>query len=372
MKKFLVLLTLGIIVWACSSDNGSSDGGNTDNFDRSAMLTNWADNIIIPTYTDYESKLSTLQTAATSYTTTVNQTNLDALRTAWLEAYKTWQYVVLFSDFAKAAELNVTRWVNRYPTDVSGIENNIANNLTDLTLSSTNVQQGFPALDYLLYGVATDDTAILTKYESDANATNYKNYLMAVVNRLKDLNTPVLDDWNNGYRDVFITLTSNTAAGGVNILVNDYIYNYEKYFRKYKLGDPIGIFTGGGIEPDLIETVESKKSKELLLSALDAIEDFFNGKHYNSATTGEGFKSYIDYLDVMKDGQDLAPVMLSQLASARTKINALDVDLANEINTNVTPVQEAYTEVQKLVAMLKVDMMSAFNISLDYVDNDGD
>ncbi|MFD0963941.1 imelysin family protein [Pseudofulvibacter geojedonensis] len=372
MKKFLAILVLTVLVWACSSDNGSSGGGNTDNFDRAAMLTNWADNIIIPAYTDYENKLTALQTATTNFTTIVDQTNLDALRTAWLEAYKTWQYVILFSDFSKAAELNVTRWVNRFPTDVTGIETNITNNFTDLTLSSTNVQQGFPALDYLLYGVAADDTAILAKYDSEANAANYKNYLTAVVNRLKDLNTPVLNHWNSGYRNIFIGLTENTNAGGVNILVNDYIYNYEKYFRKYKLGDPLGIFTGNGVEPTYIESRYGKKSKELLLVVLSAIEDFFSGKHYNSAAIGESFKTYLAYLDAKKDGQDLVPLMLAQMGSARTKLNGLDTDLSNQINTNVTPVQETYTEIQKLVPMLKIDMRSAFNVELDYYDNDGD
>jgi len=366
MKKIFLLLIV-FVTLSCGSDDSSINLAPTDSFNRATMLTNWVDNIIIPAYTDYEGKLSSLKTATTTFTATQNQTNLDALRAEYINAYKAWQYVVIFSSIGKAAELDVTRWVNRYPTDNAGIETNITNGSTDLSLPSTNIQQGFPALDYLLYGVAADDTAIVAKY----SGINYSTYLTAVVERLQALNTPVLADWNGSYRNTFVSLTENSAAGAVNIIVNDYIYNYEKYFRAYKLGGPIGIF-GGGLRPEDVESYYGKQSKVLCLAALDAIENFFSGKHFSSTTNGESFKSYLTYLDTMKDGEALAPVMIAQMQLARTKINLLNNDFATQINSDITPANTAYTEMQRLVAMLKIDMMSAFNVSLDYVDNDGD
>ena len=51
MKKIIGLLLIGIII-ACSTDDSNGGGGEPDpvNFDRSAMLANWADNIIMPAY----------------------------------------------------------------------------------------------------------------------------------------------------------------------------------------------------------------------------------------------------------------------------------------------------------------------------------
>jgi len=60
------------------------------------------------------------------------------------------------------------------------------------------------------------------------------------------------------------------------------------------------------------------------------------------------------------------------MQSARTKINLLDSDFATQLNTNTAPANTAYTEIQRLVPMLKIDMISAFDISFDYEDNDGD
>ncbi|PHS10376.1 MAG: hypothetical protein COA88_02730 [Kordia sp.] len=364
MKNILIAVTILLFI-SCGEDDPVAS--NTDNFNRTAMLTNWADNSIIPAYTDYESKLASLKTATTTFTTTQNQANLTALRTEYIAAYKTWQYVVLFSSIGKAAELDVTRWVNVYPTNAATIETNITNASTDLSLSSTNTQQGFPALDYLLYGVGVDDTAIVAKYST----ANYSTYLIAVVDRLIALNTPVLNDWNGAYRNTFIASSGNTVGSSVNVMVNDYIFNYEKYFRVYKLGGPLAIF-GGSVRPEELEVYYGKQSRELCLTALDAIENFFSGKHYLSTTEGDSFKSYLTYLDAKNDGQALAPVMLVQMQSARTKLNLLNSDFSAQLNTDITPANTAYTEIQRLVPMLKIDMMQAFNINLDYLDNDGD
>ena len=34
---------------------------------------------------------------------------------------------------------------------------------------------------------------------------------------------------------------------------------------------------------------------------MTAIDDFFKGKHFNSDETGDSFKTYLDFLDVIKN-----------------------------------------------------------------------
>jgi hypothetical protein len=364
MKNLLLLLTLVLLV-SCGEDDSSNS--TSDGFDRANMLTNWSNNIIIPAYTDFQSNLASLKVATTDFTTSQSQENLNELRNQYLQSYKTWQYIVMFSSVGKANELDITRWVNLYPTDNDLIESNVVDGNVTLSTISTNTQQGFPALDYLLYGVANTDNDILTKFNSD----NYQDYLTKVVDRLIFLNDAVLNDWNNGYKNVFISSSENTSGSSVNIMVNDFVFNYEKYFRAYKLGNPLAVF-GGDINSQEVESLYGKHSKELCLSALNAIEDFFNGKYYSSTVEGESLKSYLTYLNTKSDGEALAPIMLSQMDSARTNINLLDSDFATQIDTDSDTAYTTYDEIQKLVPMLKVDMMQAFNISGDYQDSDGD
>ncbi len=364
MKNILILLCVFVFI-SCGDDDSS--GGNADNYDRSEMLINWSDNIIIPAYTDFQLKLTNLKNATETFTNDLSQENLITLRNEYLTANKTWQYVMMFSSLGKADELDVNNWVNRYPTDVTLIESNIADNNTNFILPSTNTQQGFPALDYMLYGIANTDVGILSKYSD----SNYKSYLNALVTRLIDLNDTVLDDWNNGYKDIFVQSSGNTAASSVNIMVNDYIYYYEKFFRTYKLGGPLGAFSGL-VRPQDVESYYGKHSKELCLSALDAIEDFYNGKSYKGNSESASLKTYLEYLDAKKDGETLVPLMLAQLENVREKVNLLESDFSLQIQNDESSAMNTYYAMQRMIVFLKIDMLSAFNIGTDYVDNDGD
>ncbi len=364
MKKLLLIFGFFALI-SCGDDDSSS--GNADNYDRAEMLANWADNIIIPAYTDFQVKLTNLQNSSDNFLNDNSSKNLLALRNDYLTANKTWQYVMMFSSLGKADELNISNWVNRYPTNNVSIESNIVSNDTDFNLPSTNTQQGFPALDYMLYGLADNDADILTKYSNE----NYKSYLSGLVARLINLNDAVLADWNNGYRDVFVQSSGNTTTSSVNIMVNDYIFNYEKFFRTYKLGGPLGIFSNV-VRPQDVEAFYGMHSQELCLAALDGIEDFFYGKSYTSNSNGESLKTYLEYLDAKTDGEALVPLITNQLQTARTKINELDSDFAKQLETDTALATDAFDEMQRMIIYFKIDMLSAFNIGTDYVDNDGD
>src|SRR5690606_40228673 len=90
MKKVLSLFILAIVGLGCSS-NDNEEVNNTPSFDRSAILVNWADNIIIPSYENYTAKVTTLSEKAATFTQTPDETGLAELRTAWFDAYVAYQ-----------------------------------------------------------------------------------------------------------------------------------------------------------------------------------------------------------------------------------------------------------------------------------------
>lgn len=113
-------------------------------------------------------------------------------------------------------------------------------------------------------------------------------------------------------------------------------------------------------------------SKQLLLEALDAAQNFFNGKHYNSNETGESLETYLDYLNSIKNGDDLSSLINNQFESAREEIQNLDANLAEQVESENSEMLSAYDELQRNVVYMKVDMLQALNINVDYVDADGD
>lgn len=376
MRKFFLGLVVTCLVIACSSSS-SDDGptGGNDNFDRGALLSNVANNIIIPAFEDLQGKLSTLDIARGNFINDMTQSNLDALSNAWLEAYKVWQYVEMFN-IGRAEGIDNTNHIgfvsffNIYPLEVSDIQNGAENGNYDLTTANYHDGQGFPALDFLIHGIADSDASPLDKFTSNSKKEGYVIYLDNVVARMNTLTNRITDDWKNSYRDIFVTNLESSETGSISKIVNDYVFYYEKGLRANKIGIPAGNFSNTSL-PEKVEGFYKKDvSKILALDAMTAVQDFFNGKSYKNTSTGESFKTYLEALE----RSDLVSTINTKFNDARQKLEALDDNFYNQINTDNTKMTQAYDALQLAVVSLKVDMMAAFNVSIDegFQDNDGD
>ncbi|MFE3849125.1 imelysin family protein [Flavobacterium sp. LB3P45] len=371
MKKILLILSLIVLIAACSSNEGES---NTDgnNYDRTVLLTNWADNIIIPSYVNYQAKVQILATNSNAFVTTPTEGNLQAVRSSWLDAYKAYQYISMYN-LGKAEEINFNMASNTYPTNTIGIESNISSGTYNLALLSQLDKQGFPALDYLINGLSTSDAAIVGFYATNTNATNYKQYLSAVVSKLKTNIDAVVTDWNSGFRNSYVANNGTSVSSSVNKTTNLFVKNLEKDIRAGKLGIPAGVFSSGVKYPEKVEGYyKNDISKELLNISLKAQQDFFNGKHFNSTTTGAGLKMYLDFLNAIRNNQKLSDIINNQFTTIFTVNTTLNNSFSQQINTDNSKMIAAYDALQQNVIYVKLDMMQALNITIDYVDGDGD
>ncbi|MEN2402640.1 imelysin family protein [Flavobacterium sp. MC2016-06] len=372
MKKLIFLLGLITTIIACSSGGDGDSNTNGNNYDRAALLTNWADNIIIPSYENYQAKVAALVTNANTFTTTPTEANLQTLRTSWFEAYKAYQYVALYG-FGKAEETSFKEISNTIPTSTSGIDANISSGSYNLDLQAQFAKAGLPGLDYLLNGLGANDTVIVGFYTTNAKAANYKAYLTAVTAKLKSAVDVVVTDWKSGFRDSYVKNTGTSVSGAVNITTNNFVKNLEKDIRTIKVGIPAGLFSNGVKYPEKTEALfKGNASKELLTISIQAHQDFFNGKHFGSATTGPSLKTYLDFVNAVRDGQKLSDLITAQYTAIATTNANLNSSLADQINTDNTKVVASYDAIQKNVLYTKLDMMQALNISIDYVDGDGD
>ena len=367
MRKFIYILSI-LFIASCSSDNGSDSGSDTSNYDKEAMLTSWADNIIVPAFEDYQQKVNTLNNDVTTFNGEVNLTNLNNLRSSWLEAYKAYQHVGIF-DIGKATELKLTDKTNTYPTDTENILANINGTDYNLETQAQYASQGFPALDYLLYGITENDEDILDLY---LNESGYSNYLTAITTQLKTTADAIVIDWNNTYRETFIN-NSNVVTGSVNQMANNYIENFEKDVRAPKLGIPAGVFSNGVFYPEKVEAYyKNDISKTLLIEATKASQDFFNGVTFGTTTSGPGLKEFLDAVDATSDGEKLSTIINNQYATIFTEIDKLDDSFSDQISSNNSAMLTTYEALQQNVVYIKLDMISALSLTIDYVDGDGD
>ncbi len=157
MKKIAIVLLTVFALWSCTNDGPS--GPSADDFDREAILINWADNIIIPSFTAFSGSTDQLQSDASAFAEAPTLQNLETLRNSWQSDYLAFQHVSMF-EMGKAMELRFRDNLNIYPTDANEIESNIMEGNYNLELPSLNNSQGFPALDYMLNGLGENDTEV--------------------------------------------------------------------------------------------------------------------------------------------------------------------------------------------------------------------
>ncbi|MEP4095209.1 imelysin family protein [Reichenbachiella sp.] len=363
MKQVLFFL-LGVALISC--DSGSNESTD-DNFDRQAMLVNWADNIIVPAYKNYEGEVDALEAQAVVFTNAPTEESLATLRAKWRSAYLAWQWVAIF-EIGVAETNGLQGYTNMYPANIEEIESSMLSGSYNLELPSRRDQQGFPALDYLIYGLASSDAEILAKYENNV----YKTYLTDLAKRLQTLTSEVVNDWESGYRDTFVNNDGSSATGAVNKLTNDYIFYFEKHLRASKVGIPAGVFSGTPDPTDVEAYYASDFSKELFNEALACSKAFFNGQHFGSTQTGEGFKTYLDYLNSISGGTDLAQQIIDQFAAIESTSSSLTSSFSQQVESNNELMLNTYDELQKNVINFKIDMLQLMNVKVDYVDADGD
>jgi predicted lipoprotein len=373
LKKVFILFTIAMVVIACSSTDDSNGSGTNDGFNRTELLTNVADNLIVPAFQDLQTKLSALDVANESFVTNKSVTNLELLSDAWLDAYKVWQHVQIYNlgeaDNLGGGERGFVSFFNIYPVTVADIENGANTGNYDLNTANYHDAQGFPALDFLIHGVATGDALPIDKFITNSDSNGYTTYLTDVITQMITLNDAIVNSWESGYRDTFIDNTDSGVNGSFNKLANDLIYSYEKDFRAQKVGIPAGVFSNGGSLPETVEAFYKKDvSKELALEALIGIENLFNGVGYASTTTGSSLNTYLEFLD----RADLVIEINNQFTAAENAINGLNENFYQQTIDNNAQMTAAYDIIQAAIPKLKVDMKQALNFVIDYVDGDGD
>lgn len=358
-----LLVSAGI---SCTPEEGGS-GPAADDFDRQAMLAFWADDYIVPAYSAYHQSLLAMQGAAQAYTANPSAATHAALYAKFRQAYLHWQEVSLF-EIGKAEALKLRNNTNIYPADTSGINGNIKDGTYNLNLPSTYDEQGFPAIDYLLSGLGN----VNTTNGHFINNPSYGNYLLALINRLENLTDEVLTDWQTGYRNTFVENSGSSATASANKLINDYVFHFEKELRAGKIGIPAGVFSGNTL-PTAVEAFHSDTlSKSLFMASAAMHQKFFEGFSYDRDNTGPSLKAYLNYLNVENGSTTLSDAILQQMNKAQMEGNQLNKSFRTQVENNNTAMLATYDELQKAVVLLKVDMMQALNVRVDYIDADGD
>lgn len=345
-----------IILYACGKgDNGAPpEPASNDSF-KESMLINYADNIIVPAYTDLQAKLNLLETPVNTFLETPSTAIQQQLKESFKTAYLGYENVSV-AYFGPASALLLNNYLNTFPVSKGKIESAIQTGNYDFSLPVVSDSlQGFPALDYLFF------SADAVQKFSDAAAANRKKYVRDIMSRMKQLIENTLAQWKGPYRAVFISSLKTNVGSSIGNLVNQFAFEMDA-MKGPRIGWPFGKQSNGIVFADKCEGYYAGISRELAVANLTSLKNYFTG------AAGNGIA---DYLVLLKREQ-LNNDVLAQFEVALNAIKAIPDPMSAVFTANPPLIENAYREVQKLLTLIKTDVASATAVQITYMDNDGD
>lgn len=351
---FAVVVLICFCMYACKKEPTNNTSPSNDAFKRD-MLVNYADVLILPAYSNLQSKLAILERSADSFLANPTTAAQATLKQPFTDAYVAYEGIsALYFGPASALQLNNT--FNTFPTATSKVEAGISSGSYNLSLVvASDSIQGFPALDYLFFS-----TGALSKY-SDATATNRKKYVRDVIARMKLLADNTLAQWSNGYRASFVASMQTNVGSSIGSLVNQFAYEMDA-FKGPRIGWPLGKQSNGTVFADKCEAYFSGITKDLAIANLTSLKAYYTGG------TGSGIDDYLDLLGKQQLNNDVK----AQFNIALASLQAIPDPMSAAFSGSTATVETAYREVQKLLTLLKTDVASATAVQITYMDNDGD
>lgn len=371
MKKIAALLvtflsvSFSITYQGCKKPSNSSDG-----FDRAAMLRNYAENLIIPAYTELDASLEGLKLAIQTFESQKDSASLVQARQKWVETYTKWQFANAYN-FGPAGEQgtkkSLAQEIGTWPVSEVKLTEIISTGIFNLNDFNRDAR-GLLAIEYLLYSSPT--ASISEMMDLFYFQPNRMLYLNACINDVNNRVSAVLSAWNNGYKEEFIENDGSDAGSSTSMLYNEFVKSFEAN-KNFKLELPMGLRPGQTQqEPHLVEAFYSGLSTQFLQSHLQAIGLIYHGNS-QSGNDGIGFKEYV--LSVT-GGEDLSANTLAQWQKVTEAASMIPSNPSLSfliINQNPS-IENLRTELQKHTRFFKSDMSSVLGIAITYSSGDGD
>lgn len=375
MKQMYSRLFSFCCIIAAASFSGcieDSTIGSPEYAGRGAMLSHYADNLIMPAYDRLHNESVALSEHLNKLDGQSTEADLETARNQWQKTFEVWQEAALY-DFGPAAAEGVrqelTVEVATFPTNASEIEAFIQQNDTAFNNFNRDTR-GFLAIEYLLYG--TDWSQALGQIQNDPKR---QAYLRSLGRHLIENIGRVKNDWKS-YRANFVANESVSAGSPTSDMYNAFVKGYE-ILKNYKLGLPIGAVLGStpDIDPDptQVEAYYSQQSLHFVKAQLDAVWRVYTGTTANQTPNPDDGIGWDHYVASTTGGSDLLNQTTDQWQKVETAIaNLPDKSLQELITENPAQIEAAYTEAQAQTRYFKNEMTSRLGLQITFSDNDGD
>ena len=379
MKKSIFVMGLTMMglmgFTACSSsDDKKSDDPQPptevtiQDSEYDAIVNQYVDNVVLPTYSDLKAKNSALYQAVVDFGDAPSNANFKAICDAWLAAREPWESSEAFL-FGPVADLGLDPNMDSWPLDqeaiVKMLESQQWNEMEwtgdydeddDAIAAAQNVR-GFNTLEFLTFrdgqartltDQAVDGEAANAVYNA-SNANAWAQYMRNTAQLLVDDVTTLVDAWNNGYADKFKKHDGGDFTSGLSCIEQliDGCIDIAGEVGQAKIGDPYDLYVSGKTNEALyaVESWYSWHSRDDYTNNIYSIRNAYYGSRDGKINANSLSKLVAKYdaqldADVKEAIEDAADAIQAIPQPFRNNINSKEAKAAMEACAELSDILE--------------------------------
>lgn len=357
MKKNVLMMGLAMMglcaFSACSSDDDKKEESKIEILDAEydAIINQYVDNVVLPTYNDLKAKNTALYNAVVSFGNAPSDANFQAVCNAWLTAREPWESSEAFL-FGPVADYGLDPNMDSWPLDQEAIvkllESQQWNEMEwtgdydedDEAIAAAQNVRGFHTLEFLAFrdgkartltDTAIDGEAANAVY-NESNATAWAQYMRNTAQLLVKDVTTLVDAWNNGYAASFKSHNGGDFTSGLSCIEQliDGCIDIAGEVGDAKIGDPYSLYVSGKTTEALyaVESWYSWHSRDDYTNNILSIRNAYYGSRDGSINANSLSKL------VAKYNAPLDTKVKDAIKSAADAIQAIPQPFRNNINSS--------------------------------------
>ncbi len=378
MKRALLSIACLIAVVGCKRPTAGpvEDAETADR--RRAVLSNLAENVIVPAYEDFRDAAVALEEKTAAWEASGSDDDRDEARLAWREAMRAWQITEAFqigpvgAAGAVPGGMDLGDFVYSWPiTNACRVDQEIVSQsygTEEFASAAVNVR-GLDALEYLLYREGKENEcapsrsingdgswAALEEDELDARRAAYAAAASTDVRKTADA---ILAAWEDEFADDLANAGDGessfaTTQEALNHL-SDAMFYVELVVKDEKLAPPIGLIDCAEATcPAQREFVWSDTNLLAIGANLEGLERLYTG--------GEGL-GFDDLLTDMGQG-DVDEEIRGAVAGARKHAGEIETPMVELLASDPTPLVDLHQEVRNITTLLKTQFVGLLDLEL--------
>ncbi|MDE0427281.1 MAG: hypothetical protein OXN25_20705 [Candidatus Poribacteria bacterium] len=342
------LLLASAFVVGCGSDdeadelNGSQDAA----FDASTMLNDFANTVVLATYTDLDNKAGELLAAVKTLEADTSQGNLEKAQQAWIATRTPWEQSEAFL-FGPVDTQGLDPALDSWPVDHVNLQSVLDSNdalTVDFVSGLEDTQKGFHTIEFLLFRDGNQRKASdITRRELE--------YLVSTTENLKTSTSQLRLAWAPEGEN-FSSAVAQAGTGSV-IYPSQSAVVQEMVNGMITIADEVA---NGKISDPYNESdttlVESQFSFNSISDFQDNIRGIQNVYMGNFVTDGQGLNEFVNSQD-----SDLDARFQQEVQAAIDAIGAIPDPFRDSITANRSAVQAAIDAVSTVQLTLEQDIL---------------